>query len=229
MELPSRLCIYTERRSQRFRHFSFKRFGFETDVSHGRNVLFVWIDCNTNSGNHLAILFRANNKFAVIEVMARHLWTLVAILVLRGNGLTRRHVLSINRILIILISMSSLFLTTIVSALIGMTVITGPEKENIDSLQDLLTQDVIPVLQEGSYQKELFVNNSVSVYHTVWQKLKNNLFSLQKISSNASLDDLIHRRIAIIDGIDHLNGYAAQVCHREPSARLYLGDPLAMC
>ena len=155
--------------------------------------------------------------------MARYLWTLMSILVLRGNGLTGRHIVSINRVVIILISMSSLFLTTIVSALIGMTVITGPEKENIDSLEDLLAQDVMPVLQEGSYQKELFINNSVSVYHRVWQKLKNNLFSLERMYSNTSLDQVIRRQMAVIDGIDHLNGYAALLCQHRPSARLYLG------
>ena len=155
--------------------------------------------------------------------MANNLWTFVAILLLRGNGLTQTDISPINKWLIILISMSSLFLTIMLSALIGMSVITGPEKGNIDSLEELLEQDVRPVLMGGSYQEDLFFNNSVAVYQKVWHKLKNNLFSLGDMSGNKLINEIMDRRVVVIDGIMHLNGYGAHICRKYPHSKLYFG------
>jgi hypothetical protein len=156
--------------------------------------------------------------------LSKYLWILFTILLLRGNGLSRIRISSISRSLIILISMTSLFLTTISSALIGMSVIIGPEIANIDSLEELLQRkDIKPTLLEGSYEKELFQNNSVEIYSKIWHRLKNNLISSDYMHSNQIMIDIINRKKVIIDGTVNLYGFAAHLCNQYPNAKLYLG------
>jgi hypothetical protein len=120
--------------------------------------------------------------------------------------------------------MTSLFLTTISSALIGMSVIIGPEIANIDSLEELLQrQDIKPTLLEGSYEKQLFQNNSVPIYNQIWQRLKNNLISSDYMHSKDIMIDIINGKKVLIDGSINLYGFAAHLCDQYPNAKLYFG------
>jgi len=162
----------------------------------------------------------------MIYTIGKHLWILLTILLLRGNGLPKTTISSINRSLITLISTTCLFLTTILSALIGMSIIIGPEIANIDSLEELLQhQHIKPLLLEGSYEMQLFRNNSVDIYNRVWDKLKNNLISEEQLSrSNQIMLDIIDGNSVLIDGTVNLYGFAARICNKYPNARLYLGQ-----
>jgi len=157
------------------------------------------------------------------------LWILLSIFYLRGNGLSNITLFSIDRSVVFIISITALFITTTLCALIGTSIIIGSEITNIDSLEKLLMRDdVIPVVIRGSFEMQFFENNNVELYDKVWQRIKDNLVSGEELHSYQMMSDVINGKKAIIGSVVSLYGLATSMCLNNTNARLYLGNRLVI-
>lgn len=162
----------------------------------------------------------------MISTVGENFWIMLTILFLSGNGISTKAALStINSSVFILIAIISLFLLTIISSLIGMSIIIGSEIENIDSLEELLQRnDINPLMLNRSYAIPQFKDNNVEIYMKTWDRLKINLISNSEFYNDKKLmRDIIRGKKILIDGKIHLYGFARRICSKYPNAKLYLG------
>ncbi len=157
--------------------------------------------------------------------MPKNLWILLSIFYLRGNGLSKRALSLIDRNVVFITLTTALFITAILSAFIGTSIIIGSEITNIDSIENLLIrEDVIPVVIKGSFEMQFFEKNNVEIYNKLWQRIKDNLVSSEELHSYQMMSDVINGRKAIIGSVVSLYSLANNMCLNNTKARLYLGN-----